>query len=774
MVECHTHFPPPDYGGPGVDRLRILEDTDRDGRADRIRTFWEGSHATMSLRRGPAPWIYVATRMEIFRIADLDHDDVAETIEHLVELKTPGNYPHNGLCGLAFDSMGYLYFGLGENLGEPYTLVARDGTQRTGQGEGGNIYRVTREGRQLEQIATGFWNPFGIHVDEYGRIWAVDNDPDASPPCRLHRVLPGGDYGYQFRYGRTGRHPLQAWNGQLPGTLPMVAGTGEAPCAVLPLAGRLWVTSWGDNRIETYRLIPHGAWFGAHRQIVVQGDHQFRPVDFALSPSGELFITDWVDKSYPVHGRGRIWRVVFTEPHPFQDALAGNSVSDHLPPPTPEESRAMQWLKAAEQGQPLNETEFVDAIRSADVGLRQAAVWSDLVQFNDIPPWEENVPKEWKIARLQQARWMSLHGKEPSSMWLRAALADPDTDVRLGAVRLVAELGRKELRPMLEAMLLDPRLSPELFQALLATFEWLDEQKVSLKGEPSYQEYGLRALRESSTSDELRAMALRLLDPNEPRLDSRQLERWAYSSHALLRREAIRTLALRSIGNPTKILIRLAQEENRDVQERADAIMGLEGRSKAFVGTLRQWAQWADNPPLADAARRALGSPNAPSALADAPSEQQLDELLERLPHSGDANRGWRLFFGHHGVRCSACHRLGGRGASLGPDLTGIASRLSRKQLVLSIADPAREVAPAYTPWIITLENGQIFTGISLPSTESNEERFLLADGAITAVPVEQISERRAAPGSLMPTGYYHILTLQDWSDLLALLEALP
>ncbi|HVL14805.1 MAG TPA: hypothetical protein VM529_19695, partial [Gemmata sp.] len=82
-------------------------------------------------------------------------------------------------------------------------------------------------------MATGFWNPFGSGRDIFGRLFVVDNDPDASPPCRLLHVVEGGDYGFQFRYGRAGRHPFQAWNGELPGMLPMVAGTGESPCEVI-------------------------------------------------------------------------------------------------------------------------------------------------------------------------------------------------------------------------------------------------------------------------------------------------------------------------------------------------------------------------------------------------------------------------------------------------------------------------------------------------------------------------------------------------------------
>ena len=131
-------------------------------------------------------------------------------------------------------------------------------------------------------------------------------------------IVDGGDYGYRFRYGRKGIHPFQSWNGELPGTLPMVAGTAEAPSGIvayesdgLPATyrGQLLVTSWGDHVIEQFQLEPRGASFGATKHVTVRGGNDFRPVGIAVAPDGSLFVSDWVDQSYPVHGKGRIWRI---------------------------------------------------------------------------------------------------------------------------------------------------------------------------------------------------------------------------------------------------------------------------------------------------------------------------------------------------------------------------------------------------------------------------------------------------------------------------------
>ncbi len=203
----------------------------------------------------------------------------------------------------------------------PFRIVAADGKVFSATGGLDGFFHCSADGKNLEHFGRGVWNPFSLCVVPDGRIFAVDNDPDASPPCRLLHVIPGGDYGYLYQYGRAGTHPLQAWNGELPGTLPMVCGTGEAPTAIIDHAGSLWVTSWGDHRIERYRLIPRGASYGATREVVIQGDADFRPTGMAVAPDGSLYFGDWVMRDYPVHGRGHIWRMV----------LPGDEVNEKFP-----------------------------------------------------------------------------------------------------------------------------------------------------------------------------------------------------------------------------------------------------------------------------------------------------------------------------------------------------------------------------------------------------------------------------------------------------------
>jgi putative membrane-bound dehydrogenase-like protein len=363
-VESNTHFPPEGYQGHPTDRVLVMSDTDGDGRADKIAVFTDGLKFTMSVAvrpvwsidlasRGreppdgakrnartdpgvdanpgagtdsnrigpsgsPGKSVYIATRREIRVFHDDDGDDHADRSDPILHLETTADYPHNGLAGFAFDALGWLHFGCGENSGMDYKLVGSDGVTLSGGGEGGNVYRCRLDGSRLERIATGFWNPHASCFDAFGRLFTVDNDPDSRPPCRLMHIIPGGDYGYRYRNGRKGLHPFSAWNGEIPGTLPMVAGTGEAPSGVLAYesegfpeeyVGNLLATSWGDHRVDRFRLKSHGASFTSLAEPVIAGGENFRPVGIACAPDGSLYFTDWVKRDYTLHGHGRVWKI---------------------------------------------------------------------------------------------------------------------------------------------------------------------------------------------------------------------------------------------------------------------------------------------------------------------------------------------------------------------------------------------------------------------------------------------------------------------------------
>ncbi len=753
VIESHTHFPPEDYTGPKTDRIRIVTDTDGDGSADEFRTFFDGTQATMAIAAGPEKWIYIATRMEVFRVRDVDGDDQVDVREDLVHLETKGDYPHNGLGGLSFDGHGNLLFGLGENLGAPYVIHGSDGRTLTGGGEGGNVYRCRLDGSRLERIATGFWNPFGICVDPLGRVFAVGNDPDASPPCRLVHVVMCGDYGYQFRFGRSGLHPLQAWNGELPGTLPMVAGTGEAPCAVLPYHGQLWVTSWGDYRIERFTLQPEGASFRAEREIVVQGDNFFRPVDFAVAPDGSLYFTDWVDRSYPVHGKGRIWCLQWKKQPP----------DGAFPQLSESEIRAGQAATRVD----------MSALDSPDPFLHMSAVAGLMrdpsAEFADFEKFEKLATPRQRLGMLEAAHWRC--AKEPvRTNLLHAALQDADADVQLFAVRWIAEAKLVDFRPPLQALARSNRISLPLFKATIAAIEWLDKGNTENAGRADYLARVLQQPGEYDVS--IVAGALRGLPADHPQLTVERLGKFTNSTDARIQRTAVRSLALCNKPDRHAPLASIARDETRDAQVRADAVMGLRQdleRNRDVLAELRG----VEEPAIShEVARAFVKSKGVDSTGSEGPAATDTNTWLDLLATPGDPERGWRRFFGPGDGRCADCHAFQERGADVGPDLTLVANRLDRRRLVESILQPSREVAPRYVATMLETSDGRVLIGLSLGADSNGKtEQFLGADGEKLVLDIDQIEHRSLSSQSIMPADLDKVLSIDDLRDLLAFFD---
>lgn len=752
VIESHTHFPLEDYPGPKTDRILLVEDTDGDGAADRVRTFYEGSTHTMSVARGPEDWIYVATRMRVFRVRDRDGDDRADEEEEIARLETAGDYPHNGLCGLCFDEQGGLYFGLGENLGVEYAVVGSDGGRLMGGGEGGSIYHCRLDGGKLRRVATGVWNPFGLGVDPLGRLFAVDNDPDASPPCRLLHIVEGGDYGYQFRYGRSGRHPLQAWDGDLPGTLPMLAGTSEAPSAVLAYHGQLYVTSWGENRIERFALQPRGASFSATREVVVQGDNQFRPVDFAVAPDGSLYFTDWVDRSYNVHGQGRVWKLAWKSEPP----------TDTMPPRSDAERRAEKLASGSELADLNHDDPF----------LRQAAVQglvnSATVQTLDLSMLDD---ASQVLGVLEAARASTLSNERRDEL-LRQGLNRRSEQVRLYAIRWIADERRAEFQDALTSILAADDASWSLFRATISALDWLETGQAPGRGGSATGERWALAVLDDENSPALhRARAVRLLGAAHPAMTVDRLRELAASNDTLLEREAVRTLVLSPAVERAEVLASIAADDAVEPSIRADALAGF-GASEEELELL---ARHVDDPvsELRTTARRMLQRAERPVASSSEPRPQsdEIDSWLGRLDGMGNRDAGWRVFFGRGTVRCADCHALDGQGADVGPDLTGIARRMGRRRVVQSILEPSREMAPRYVPWIVETTSGTVHAGLSLGVPGSGPtEQFLGADGKVFELPRDQIAARGLSDKSIMPEGIHEHFSPDELRDLLTLL----
>jgi putative heme-binding domain-containing protein len=121
---------------------------------------------------------------------------------------------------------------------------------------------------------------------------------------------------------------------------------------------------------------------------------------------------------------------------------------------------------------------------------------------------------------------------------------------------------------------------------------------------------------------------------------------------------------------------------------------------------------------------------------------------------------------------CSRCHRFDGTGGDLGPDLTAIASRFSRKDLLKAILNPSETVADQYAASRVRLHDGSVFVGRITKRNSTHLEVMTDPYGIEHArIPLHEIDSTTPDGSSTMPAGLVNGLTIEQLLDLLAYLE---
>jgi putative membrane-bound dehydrogenase-like protein len=155
-------------------------------------------------------------------------------------------------------------------------------------------------------------------------------------------------------------------------------------------------------------------------------------------------------------------------------------------------------------------------------------------------------------------------------------------------------------------------------------------------------------------------------------------------------------------------------------------------------------------------------------------SKWQFEELLEHLTNEpgshGSLSQGAEVF---KKAQCSKCHRFGGKGEAMGPDLTSISKRFMKKEVLQSILFPSHNISDQYRSKTLVTTGGKTYVGI-VGAGAAGEKVVLQANGKKIAVKEGDIDEIVTNNKSAMPANLLDELTLAEISDLFTYLGMLP
>ncbi len=284
--------------GQGNDVIRILEDTNGDGRADRATTFADRLNVVSSLVLVD-DGVIVSQAGELVVLSDTNGDDRADARRTLIR-----GFGTRDTHALASN----LRYGLDNQI---WGVVGYSGFNGTVGGEAHNfnqaIYRFTRDGSRLEHMATFTNNMWGLGFNETFDVFGSTANGEHS----VHVAIPHPYYRHVAGLRGDGKRKIDGHYAMHPNTPRMrqvdvhggfTAAAGHSFYTARSFPQEYW------NRVAfisepTGRLIHRaiverkGSGFAERDgwNVAASDDEWFAPVHAEVGPDGALWILDFYD-----------------------------------------------------------------------------------------------------------------------------------------------------------------------------------------------------------------------------------------------------------------------------------------------------------------------------------------------------------------------------------------------------------------------------------------------------------------------------------------------
>jgi putative membrane-bound dehydrogenase-like protein len=146
--------------------------------------------------------------------------------------------------------------------------------------------------------------------------------------------------------------------------------------------------------------------------------------------------------------------------------------------------------------------------------------------------------------------------------------------------------------------------------------------------------------------------------------------------------------------------------------------------------------------------------------------QQVINEFMPALELKGDAASGKKIYE----ERCITCHRAGGQGYSLGPDLVTVKTS-GKEKILANLIDPNAEVRPEFVGYVVETKDDESLLGLVVNDAGASVT-LRQAYGREDVIPRGNITSMKSQGQSVMPEGLEAGLTPQQMADLLEYISA--
>ncbi len=280
---------PPPHGPRGADRIKILEDSDGDGRADKVKVFAEGLNLATGVAVGHGG-VYVCQTPYLLFYPDRDADDVPDGPPEVLVKGFGMEDAHAVVNSLMWGPDGWLYGAQGS------TVTANIGKHSFQQG----VWRFHPRTKEFELFAEGGGNTWSFDFDRDGHLLCGTNWGQFT---MLHLVQGGyyvkgfekhGPLSNPYAFGYFPHVPHAGFKG---GHVTIGGLVYQADRFPASFRGKTIAANLLSNAVYWFDVERSGSSFASSHggDLLLAHDDWFRPVDLTQGPDGAVYVADWYD-----------------------------------------------------------------------------------------------------------------------------------------------------------------------------------------------------------------------------------------------------------------------------------------------------------------------------------------------------------------------------------------------------------------------------------------------------------------------------------------------